>query len=410
MRYRYKLPQLNTLGYIIFFFAMIENRFTVYQPILVTVYLLRIAIAFKGYYLAVRSIKVSGSARSTWLKLLLLQLAYSLVIVLSGVMNHNITFGICYSIFIWIGITQFIVNSGINNPSFLKTLDGMFQCTMVITLILTVLVPDLMITYSYDGSRIVEGFFGGKNALPLFLLTGLCLNLMLGEGQKKYIWRQLFYPLICLLLLVVSGSGTGLVAAMIFLILYYTKLYTFLNTNNIFITHTIVTFSIVVYRLHERYLYFLITDVLHRDITLTYRTDIWTIAIKGFLHNWFLGYGLGNRIVAENLVLPSWYQLVINEAHNGFVDIALGLGLMGLIPLLLLLIIITRAYDKSENMRIARIMKLYLFVYFIIAIAENAFTLSRLTFWSMLFIGLVLSQAGETKGDLKEKRKGEPPV
>lgn len=391
MRFRFSSPNFHTWGYMIFFFTIVDNRFMIYKPILFAVYTLRIIYAFEGYYLVLSKLIVTR--RISYSSLLFLQLPYSIVIIISGVINKNITFGIIYSIFIWIGITNYILNSRITNSTFLSTIDIMFKLIAIITLVLTVLLPGAMITYSYDGTRIIEGFFGGKNALPMYLLTGLCLNLLVYESDKrKKLWRQFLYPLICTLLLIASGSGTGSVIAMIFLILYNTKLYKLLNAYNIIIIHTIVTYSVVVYRLQERYLYPLIVDILHRDITLTYRTDIWSIAIKYFLNNWLLGFGLGNDIIALNLALPSWYQLIINETHNGILDVALSLGVMGLIPFLLFIIGIIRAYDKSENKRISQVMKLYVFVYFVIAITESAFTLSRLTFWSMLFIGLAVTQ------------------
>jgi exopolysaccharide production protein ExoQ len=378
----------------LFFITIVDNRYMAYMPVLITIYLLRFIYAFMGFYVVFRNLKTTGTTSNP--KLLFLQFFISFAIIVSGTFNNHITFGIIYSIFIWIGITCYILNSSITNLTFLRTIDFMYKLIVIVTLVLTVLVPDVMVTYSYDGSRVVEGFFGGKNALPPYLLMGLCLNLLVYEidGERK-LWRLFLYPLVCAILLFVSGSGTGSVIAMIFLILFFTKLYKFLNVYNVIITHTIVFFSIVVYRLHEIYLYPLIVNVLHRDITLTYRTDIWSIAIKYFTNGWLLGYGFGNDAIAQNLALPGWYGQIINETHNGILDIALSLGIMGLIPFLLFIIYIIREYDKSENKPISQVMKLYVFVYFAIAISESAFTISRLSFWSMLFIGLVITQKGK---------------
>lgn len=402
MKYRFKSPDFSTIGYMLFFLAIVENRFMEYKPVLMALYMLRIIFAVRGYYLIFIHLKKTRKPR--YPGVLLLQFLYSMVIIVSGVINHNITFGIVYSILIWIGITHFILNSSVANYTFLRAIDGMFKLVTILTLALTILLPGVMITYSYDGTRIIEGFYGGKNAMPMYLLTGLCLNLLVYEsdGSRK-LWRRFLYPLICMLLLFASGSGTGSVIAIIFMILYYTKLYRLINTYNTMIIHTIAIFSVVVYRLQERYLYPLIVDVLHRDITLTYRTDIWAIAIKYFSKNCFLGYGLGNNVIALNLALPGWYQFIINETHNGILDVALSLGILGLIPFLLFIIIIIRTYDNSENKSISQIMKLYLFVYFAGAISESAFTLSRLTFWSMLFIGLAVIEDSDANRRKKQR-------
>ncbi len=405
MKYRFKSPDFSTIGYVLFFIAIVENRFMEYKPVLMVLYVLRIIFAVKGYYLIF--IHLKKTRRLLYPGLLLLQLLYSIVIIVSGVVNHNITLGIIYSIFIWIGITHYILNSSKTNSAFLRVIDSMFKLVAILTLALTILLPGVMITYSYDGTRIIEGFYGGKNALPMYLVTGLCLNLMVFEsdGSRK-LWRRFLYPLICIILLFASGSGTGSVIAIIFMILYYTKLYKFINTYNTMIIHTITIFSVVVFRLQERYLYPLIVDVLHRDITLTYRTDIWAIAIKYFSRNCFLGYGLGNNVIALNLALPGWYQFIINETHNGILDVALSLGILGLIPFLAFIFVIIRTYDNSENKSISQIMKLYLFIYFAGAISESAFTLSRLTFWSMLFIGLAVIDSNAT-GDIKTGLRAE---
>lgn len=381
------LKGMVTLKAILLFLTIVENRYMMYKPVLLALYGLRIVFALNGYYLII--LKLVKQRRISFPGVLLFQLLYSAVIVLSGVINRNITFGIVYSFFIWIGITNYILLSSVNDFGFIKKIDGMFKLIAIMTLALMVLLPGTVITYSYDGTRIVEGFFGGKNALPLYLLTGLCLNLLVyeREGGKK-LWRRYLYPLICVLLLFASGSGTGSVVAAVFIILYYSGLYKLLNAKSIIIIHTIITFSVVVYRLQERYLYPIIVDVLHRDITLTYRTDIWAITVKNFLNNWFLGYGLGNNVVALNLVLPQWYKLIINETHNGFLDVALSTGVLGLAAFIMILICVLRAYDRAKDKSFSRILKLFVFVYFVNAISESAFTLSRLTFWSMLFIGL----------------------
>jgi len=393
VKYGFNLSKFRSVGYMLFFLTILDNRYMAYAPVLFLVYSLRIIYALKGYYLVYKNLVETG--RTSYPKLFILQLLFSFAIVTSGIINNNITYGIVYSIFIWLGITSYILNTGITNSTFLRTIDGMLKLIVVITLLLTVLAPEVMVTYSYDGSRVVEGFFGGKNALPPYLLMALCLNLLVYEiDRKKKMWRMYLYPLICTILLAFSGSGTGLVIAVIFLILFYTNLYKLLNLYNVIIIHTVLFFSIVVYRLQERFLYPLIVNVLHRDITLTYRTDIWFIAIRYFTNGWFLGYGLGNDAVAKNLLLPNWFTQVINETHNGILDITLSLGIMGLIPFLQFIICMLKEYDKSGNTCISQVMKLYVFVYFIIAISESVFTLSRLTFWSMLFIGLVITQKG----------------
>jgi len=368
----------------------------VYAPVLVCVYVIRFFYAAKGYLLIFARAKKKGGIK--YPKFLIFQLAFAAATVASGLINGNITFGILYSVFVWIGITNYTVNSMKTDLDFLKTVDAMYKFLILATLFLAVFFPASVISQSYDGTRIVDGFFGGKNALSMYLLTGLCVNLLGYElEKKKALWRACIYPLICALLLGVSGSGTGLVAAAVFVVLLYLKLYRLLNARNIFIAEIIATFSIVIFRVQEKLFSSFIVNTLHRDVTLTFRADIWEIAVEKFTQNWLLGWGFGNDVIAVNLKLPSWFPYTITETHNGFLDVALALGIAGLVPFILLLFGIVREYDKCGS-KTAQIMKLYFCAYSVVAVTECAFTLSRMAFWSMLFIGLaVMNMPAEAK-------------
>ncbi len=387
--------------YALLFFAVTDNRYLSYTAVLAGVYALRFLFAVCGYFIIFRSLKRYG--KTEYPAVLIFQLIYFAVIVISGAVNGNLSLGILYSAFVWLGITNYIVVLAKKDLRLFKSFDLFFQLLILATLFLALFFPDAVTTYSYDGSRIIEGFFGGKNALPMYLLAGICLSLVVFEIEGKHrCWRTLFYPFICMFLLYFSGCGTGLVTAAVFLFLYYTGIFRLINAVNLSIAVVLVNISVVFLRVQERFLYSFIVYTLRRDITLTYRTDIWKIAVDFFYRGWFLGYGLGNSVIQEQLRLPIWFRDTINEAHNGFLDIALGLGIAGLIPLLTLIFIVVRKYDRAGG-GVTRVLKLYFAGYLVIAVTENAFTLSRLTFWFMLFSGLALFTNSKYDTERKEK-------
>ena len=67
------------------------------------------------------------------------------------------------------------------------------------------------------------------------------------------------------------------------------------------------------------------TSPVERNTTLTGRTDIWAGLLPDFMRQPFLGHGFGGFWTARNLVLHH-----IGEAHNGYLEVLLGIGIVGL--------------------------------------------------------------------------------
>jgi exopolysaccharide production protein ExoQ len=81
-----------------------------------------------------------------------------------------------------------------------------------------------------------------------------------------------------------------------------------------------------------------IARTLGRDMTLTGRTDIWTIALhegpNPLIGAGFYSFWLGNRVAK----LSEGYHYLLNEAHNGYLETYLNSGLIGVFLLLALLL------------------------------------------------------------------------
>ena len=79
------------------------------------------------------------------------------------------------------------------------------------------------------------------------------------------------------------------------------------------------------------------TSTVGRDSTLTGRTDIWAGLLPDVMRQPFLGYGFSSFWTS-----PRIYQHNIGEAHNGYLEVCLGLGFVGLIPTVMFLLSGTR--------------------------------------------------------------------
>ena len=68
-----------------------------------------------------------------------------------------------------------------------------------------------------------------------------------------------------------------------------------------------------------------LTSTMNRDATFTGRTEVWDALIPLVEHNPIFGVGYGGFWVGQPIRIP------VNEAHNGYLDLSLQLGAVGLI-------------------------------------------------------------------------------
>jgi len=73
--------------------------------------------------------------------------------------------------------------------------------------------------------------------------------------------------------------------------------------------------------------------ILTGDPTLTGRTQIWDFMLTHISRAWFVGHGFGSfwgvGFDAPNLQAPHYYIRLINQAHNGYLDLLVHIGFAG---------------------------------------------------------------------------------
>ncbi|NEQ47773.1 MAG: O-antigen ligase family protein [Leptolyngbya sp. SIOISBB] len=83
-----------------------------------------------------------------------------------------------------------------------------------------------------------------------------------------------------------------------------------------------------------------ILGLLGKDPTLTGRTDIWDVILSKIQERLWLGYGFDgfwHGIYGESFYVRNAVRWDLPNSHNGFLDLALGLGIIGLALLMLTL-------------------------------------------------------------------------
>lgn len=153
-------------------------------------------------------------------------------------------------------------------------------------------------------------------------------------------------------------------------------------------TYTIVAILIVVIAEFNFDIYaFIVEELLGRDPTLTDRTEVWVDAIA-LVKNPILGAGfesfwLGQRL--EILWAKWWWRP--NQAHNGYIETYLNLGIVGVFLLVSLIISTFRRISKQllNNFDFARMRFGFLFAILFYNYTEAAFKAVSLV-WTVFYI------------------------
>jgi O-antigen ligase len=125
------------------------------------------------------------------------------------------------------------------------------------------------------------------------------------------------------------------------------------------------------------------TKVLGRDLTFTGRTDLWN-DLMSMAGSPMRGYGYGSFWLGERMEkLWQMYWWHPNEAHNGFIEIYLELGIVGVIILGGIIISAFRSKMKEvdENMTLMSFRTTLLIVSIMYNITESAFRPDLLLFF-----------------------------
>ncbi len=183
-----------------------------------------------------------------------------------------------------------------------------------------------------------RGIMTHKNSLAQTVVMGaamLQLSLALPSESprqsKFWLWAGF---LACVLLVVLTTSKTGLLALLFFSLMF--PMLRLLRSRRVETQMIVVTLLLLLSTVVA--IGFANTEAifksLGRDMTFTGRTDIWAVLLDKVSAKPWLGYGFrsfwagGAQGEAVDLIYRNNY--LVDTAHNGFLDIALELGLVGL--------------------------------------------------------------------------------
>ncbi|MBD2778378.1 O-antigen ligase family protein [Iningainema tapete] len=178
-----------------------------------------------------------------------------------------------------------------------------------------------------------KGVYGYKNVLGSMMVLSSLAFFSLPKGNfALYKWGGFSLAIFLMLL---STSKTALVLSLLLLLImnFYKNFRWQGKISVIFVDIGIIIFGCVALLMFSSWVELL--TGLGRDPTLTGRTPLWSYAIARLMERPILGYGRGAfwapgsgyAIEAGNIASPGW---IPPHAHNGFIDLALDNGLIGL--------------------------------------------------------------------------------
>lgn len=179
-----------------------------------------------------------------------------------------------------------------------------------------------------------RGIFGHKNGLGKSMVRSTIIYCLLIKSTR---WRLLPWLGICssLLLLIFSNSTSALFIVIALLILL--PIYQSLRLREDILAPVIL--SIVILLTCSLLLIFSnaesIVGYFGKDLTLTGRTDLWGMSLKIIQQRIFLGYGFQSFWEGVDQAYV-WLTIgwTTSHSHNGFIELALDLGLLGILVFL----------------------------------------------------------------------------
>jgi len=305
------------------------------------------------YLLSTRSRAILTLCRRS--KLLLLSPAIAFASILWSrnpshtlVDSLNLLLTTLFAIYIYLRYPEERLVSLLNMAAFLTLL----LCVMTV-----IFFPSVGLDANQQGAW--RGIFGQKNncatVCALFLIVGL------HASCRGLINQFVRVGVVCLsaVFIIMSNSRTGWIVAILAITLTYgVRFIARVRSLDriLLLLLMIVPIVFAAFMMHE---YFnSILAAMDKDPTMTQRTIIWAETLPSIAKHPFLGYGYSafwaglNGESMHTVLVTGWME---GQAQDGYLDVLLGLGLLGLVPLIALFLrALWQAWKAIERKQLDR--------------------------------------------------------
>ena len=281
---------------------------------------------------------------------LIIILALGLIPIITDVLRGQAESVLDTRFYTWLKIVAvvMIVEAYVSNRDEVSLLQGIFISSFFI------LVLNLVCTYAWNPGGIYSPdiriseiaanvFYGQKNTLRNPLFIGLLAGLLLQQYRSNFKAFVLYIVLgLCSLLLAESATSVVVFLTMVMLVFVFRLRSVRINAWAC-LAFVCISWLLVVVIGQMDLFQRLIVETLHRDMTLSGRTQIWASAYEMFLQSPIIGNGMSVDIIYHNANNPF---LTVPHAHNEIVDLAIR---GGLVAVALFLFLAARAAHCISN-------------------------------------------------------------
>lgn len=332
-----------------------------------------------------------------WLKGLLLTGVGSVLWTLTPASTNTAAIGLVGTAFLGLYIA-----TRYNLEEQLDLVEQACKVIVILSIVFALFLPKYGLEHGVHAGAF-RGVFTSKNVLGGFAVFSACVFLNQLTLAKRnpfisWIWISLSFFLIVFC----QSTGALLNIFMVVFASFCVKQMLKLNVQAIIPLAILLIFSLFIFSVLSNQIAAAVLPALGKDPTLTGRSDIWAFTLEDILKRPLLGYGYNGYW--ENLeVQQSWLrrmQWAPPGPHNGFLAIAVDLGLIGLACFLLSMLEIVGSSFVMTRRRYIPTHVFWPFTYVIYLIctrfAEDGL-FSHNTIFSLLFISMYFSILAESR-------------
>lgn len=282
----------------------------------------------------------------------------------------------------------------------LQLLAWAFGITIVLSIVFAVALPSYGLMTMQEGGKHAgawRGVLPHKNILGRLMALSSMLFLLLASNSRKHRWVLWTGFFLCVALILLSTSKGALVVFVTLLSvfpLYRTWRWSYGWAVPLMIAAILIGGVAGLFILENAEG---LATAMGKDLTFSGRTDIWEVSLELIGKRPWLGYGYSGFWLGWESEASTYVWKVLEwecpNAHNGFVDLGLELGVTGFILFLCSFLIgCERAITLLRKTRTGEGLWPLIYITFLVMcnITEGGLTTSNCIFW-MLYVSAILS-------------------
>lgn len=208
----------------------------------------------------------------------------------------------------------------------------------ILSIVVCLLIPSFGIT-STNNQTVWKGIFFHKQLLARTMALGCSLFIVNIVTKDNKRWVKLSLLVIPVSLILLSNSKSGLILMLLSIgILSLYKIAKQQSLIRVIIALILLLLSASITYIIVDNLEFILVDLLGKDLQLNGRTPIWTLALEKIKERYWLGYGYsafwysdaGTYVINHTWLGASGALPTSWNAHNGYIEMLLQLGIIGL--------------------------------------------------------------------------------